>query len=146
MTPNNAILRERMPYMKWDLKSGFVVFSYWFFYLIIIIMLPIIKQFEWYSDGNWYTSQRSSHWSQWQLWFRQKHLWCTKQNGQNLGKTEIWLSSRFEIDLHTALLGKGLGGGIAYVGQICSSSRGFSVSASLGGSFKSMDNGVVWDM
>ena len=49
-------------------------------------------------------------------------------------------------DLHHALLGKGMGGGIAYVGVICNSNYGFGLSASLSGSFQSMDNAVVWDM
>ena len=49
-------------------------------------------------------------------------------------------------DLHHALLSKNLGGGIAYVGVICSSTNGFGLSASLSGSYRSMGNGVVWDM
>ncbi len=49
-------------------------------------------------------------------------------------------------DLHHALLSKNLGGGIAYLGQICSSSYGFGLSANLSGNYVSMDNAVVWDM
>jgi hypothetical protein len=49
-------------------------------------------------------------------------------------------------DLHHALLSKNLGGGVAYVGVICSSTYGFGLSASLSGSYRSMGNGVVWDM
>lgn len=49
-------------------------------------------------------------------------------------------------DLHHALLSKNLGGGIAYVGVICSSTYGFGLSASLSGSYRSMGNSVVWDM
>jgi hypothetical protein len=49
-------------------------------------------------------------------------------------------------DLHHALLSKNLGGGIAYIGVICSSTYGFGLSASLSGSYRSMGNGVVWDM
>lgn len=49
-------------------------------------------------------------------------------------------------DLHHALLGKGLGGGIAYVGTLCRSDYGFGLSASLTGSYTSMDAATVWDM
>ena len=49
-------------------------------------------------------------------------------------------------DLHHALLGKGLGGGVAYVGVICRPDYGFGLSASLGGGYVSMSNAVVWDM
>ncbi len=49
-------------------------------------------------------------------------------------------------DLHHALLSKMLGGGIAYLSQICSPDYGFGLSASLSGSYVSMGNAVVWDM
>ena len=49
-------------------------------------------------------------------------------------------------DLHHALLGKDLKGGIAYVGVICREDYGFGLSASLSGSYRSMSNAVVWDM
>lgn len=60
-----------------------------------------------------------------------------------------WASSRwhtFGIDLHHALLGKSLGGGIAYVGVLCRSDYGFGLTASIGGSFVSLDYRVVWDL
>jgi len=49
-------------------------------------------------------------------------------------------------DLHHAVLGKNLGGGIAYVGVICRQDYGFGLSASLTGGYASMGNAVVWDM
>ena len=49
-------------------------------------------------------------------------------------------------DLHHALLGKNMGGGIAYVGVICRPDYGFGLSASLSGGYVSMSNAVVWDM
>ena len=49
-------------------------------------------------------------------------------------------------DLHHAVLGKNLGGGIAYVSVICNSNYGFGLSASLSGGYISMGNAVVWDM
>ena len=49
-------------------------------------------------------------------------------------------------DLHHALLGKGLGGGIAYVGVLCRPDYGYGLSASLTGSYTSMDAATVWDM
>ena len=60
-----------------------------------------------------------------------------------------WASSRwhtFGIDLHHALLGKSLGGGIAYLGVLCRSDYGFGLTASIGGSFVSLDYRVVWDL
>ncbi|KAL7464829.1 hypothetical protein ACHAXS_005152 [Conticribra weissflogii] len=49
-------------------------------------------------------------------------------------------------DLHHALLGRDMGGGIAYVGVLCNSFYGFGLSASLSGGYTKMDNSVVWDM
>mmetsp|Transcript_28603 Transcript_28603/g.58577 ORF Transcript_28603/g.58577 Transcript_28603/m.58577 type:complete len:376 (-) Transcript_28603:116-1243(-) len=49
-------------------------------------------------------------------------------------------------DIHHALLGKGLGGGVAYLGVLCNTAYGFGLSASLSGGYRSMDNSVVWDM
>jgi hypothetical protein len=49
-------------------------------------------------------------------------------------------------DIHHALLGKSLGGGIAYIGVLCNSEYGYGLSASLSGGFVSMSNSVVWDM
>jgi hypothetical protein len=40
-----------------------------------------------------------------------------------------------EIDIHHAFLGKGLGGGIAYVGVLCDKSHGFGLVASMSGDF-----------
>ena len=49
-------------------------------------------------------------------------------------------------DLHHALLGNPLGGGVAYIGQVCDSQWGFGLTASLTGSYTGMDSAVVWDV
>lgn len=49
-------------------------------------------------------------------------------------------------DLHHALLGRGLGGGIAYVGAICNTMYGFGVSAGISGSYGGPGNPLVWDL
>ena len=56
----------------------------------------------------------------------------------------VWHTSG--IDVHHALLGNGLGGGIAYVGVLCRSDYGYGLTASIGGSFVSLDYRVVWDL
>jgi len=53
--------------------------------------------------------------------------------------------SNDNVDLHHAILGKDLGGGIAYVGVVCDKSYGFGVSASITGAYMSMTAGVTWD-
>lgn len=50
------------------------------------------------------------------------------------------------IDLHHALLGNALGGGIAYVGALCNSQYGFGLSGNLAGNFQHMDASTVWDL
>ena len=50
------------------------------------------------------------------------------------------------IDLHHALLGKALGGGIAYVGVLCRADYGFGLTASISGGFVSLNYRVVWDL
>jgi len=65
----------------------------------------------------------------------------------NFGKSSYTEPFHYEgADLHHALLGKGLGGGIAYVGALCRSDIGFGLSASLTGSYTSMNEATVWDM
>jgi hypothetical protein len=54
--------------------------------------------------------------------------------------------SGIKPDLHHALLGRSIGGGMAYIGVICSSSSGFGVSGDLQGDFVSMNNAVIWDI
>lgn len=49
-------------------------------------------------------------------------------------------------DLHHALLGRNLGGGKAYFGQICSRSFGFGISTGITGSFQDMNSATVFDM
>ena len=53
--------------------------------------------------------------------------------------------SNSQVNLHHALLGKSLGGGVAYVGVVCNKNYGMGVSTSISGSFSSMGAGVVWD-
>lgn len=50
------------------------------------------------------------------------------------------------IDIHHAMLGNGLGGGIAYIGVLCHPDYGFGLTASMSASFVSLDYKVVWDM
>ncbi len=54
--------------------------------------------------------------------------------------------SGIKPDLHHALLGEDLGGGIAWLGVVCSSSLGFGISGNLEGNFVSMSNAVVYDI
>ena len=49
-------------------------------------------------------------------------------------------------DLHHALLGRDLNGGLAYPGVLCDPELGFGVSTGLNGDFVSMGNSVIWDM
>jgi hypothetical protein len=50
------------------------------------------------------------------------------------------------VDIHHALLGKDLGGGIAYLGVICDAGYGYGLTASIGGNFVSLSQRVVWDL
>lgn len=50
-----------------------------------------------------------------------------------------------KTDLHHALLGRNMGGGLAYVGVLCNSSHGFGLSTGLQGNYSQMGNAVVWD-
>eukprot|EP00804_Cyclotella_cryptica_P008412 CCRYP_003932-RD/>CCRYP_003932-RD protein AED:0.26 eAED:0.31 QI:423/0.87/0.88/1/0.5/0.33/9/0/936 len=50
------------------------------------------------------------------------------------------------VDVQHAMLGKGLGGGIAYIGVLCNSGWGFGLTAGLSGNFVSLDQRVVWDL
>lgn len=49
-------------------------------------------------------------------------------------------------DLHHAILGKDLGGGVAYGAVLCNPNHGFGVSAGLKGNFVDMGNPVIWDI
>ncbi|KAL7533144.1 hypothetical protein ACHAXR_005066, partial [Thalassiosira sp. AJA248-18] len=49
-------------------------------------------------------------------------------------------------DLQHALLGRNLGGGVAWKGFICSPDLGYGVSSGIEGTFQSMDSWVIWDM
>ena len=51
-----------------------------------------------------------------------------------------------DIDLHYALLGLELGGGIAYVGTVCDSDYGFGLASGIDGKFTNLDQRVVWDL
>ncbi len=50
------------------------------------------------------------------------------------------------IDLHHALLGKSLGGGIAYVGVVCNSNYGYGLTASMSGNFNALTRTMLWDI
>ncbi|KAL7507478.1 hypothetical protein ACHAXN_004659 [Cyclotella atomus] len=50
------------------------------------------------------------------------------------------------VDLQHALLGRELGGGIAYIGTLCNSDYGFGLTSGIMGDFKSLDQRVVWDL
>jgi hypothetical protein len=65
------------------------------------------------------------------------------------GSTTGWhftSPSGIQPDIHHALLSKDMGGGIAYIGVICCSDFGFGLSGSLSGAYRSMGEGLVWDM
>lgn len=52
-----------------------------------------------------------------------------------------------EADLVHAILGRGLGGGIAYLGVLCNRNYGFGVSAGISGSYQiSSPQAMVWDI
>eukprot|EP00581_Thalassiosira_minuscula_P012760 CAMPEP_0183715640 /NCGR_PEP_ID=MMETSP0737-20130205/9783_1 /TAXON_ID=385413 /ORGANISM="Thalassiosira miniscula, Strain CCMP1093" /LENGTH=800 /DNA_ID=CAMNT_0025944757 /DNA_START=137 /DNA_END=2539 /DNA_ORIENTATION=+ len=50
------------------------------------------------------------------------------------------------IDLHHAILGKKMNGGVAFVGRVCSPEYGFGISPGMRGSFLSLDFATVWDV
>jgi hypothetical protein len=50
------------------------------------------------------------------------------------------------VDLQHALLGRELGGGIAYIGTLCNSDYGFGLTSGLVGDFKSLNQRVIWDL
>ena len=71
----------------------------------------------------------------------------TASDGLNIMRNK-WAGNKWssnQVDLHHAILGKRTGGGVAYVGVVCNKNYGFGVSASISGSFKSMNNAVTWD-
>ena len=52
-----------------------------------------------------------------------------------------------DIDLHHALLGKNLGGGLAHVGTVCNSVYGFGVSTGIIGNMVNTNLGqTYWDI
>jgi hypothetical protein len=59
-----------------------------------------------------------------------------------------WNSNRSGVSrsIGHMLSGKGLGGGIAYVGVLCNSSAGYGLSASLGGGFDINNPTSMWDI
>jgi hypothetical protein len=50
------------------------------------------------------------------------------------------------VDIQHALLGKEMGGGVAYIGVLCNPGWGFGITAGLIGDFTSLDQRVVWDL
>jgi len=61
---------------------------------------------------------------------------------QVLHKADSWS----EFDIHHGMLGRGLGGGIAYVGTVCNPSAGFGLSTGLTGSFEDLGADAMWDL
>ena len=55
-----------------------------------------------------------------------------------------WTWHHPNTDLHHALLGNVMGGGIAYVGVLCNAGYGFGLSANMVGSYQTMNEAVVW--
>jgi hypothetical protein len=51
-----------------------------------------------------------------------------------------------DVDLHHALMGKSVGGGVAYLGVVCNSNYGYGVSGSMNGNFVDINQAMVWDM
>ncbi|KAL7533372.1 hypothetical protein ACHAXR_005194, partial [Thalassiosira sp. AJA248-18] len=49
-------------------------------------------------------------------------------------------------DLHHALLGKNLGGGIAYIDAVCNSNWGYGVSGGIVGTISDIDGSTYWDI
>ena len=72
-----------------------------------------------------------------------------KNAGQGLDiMRQKWAGSKWsnnQVDLHHALLGLNLGGGVAYVGVVCNKSYGMGVSASISGSYNGLNQNVLWD-
>lgn len=50
------------------------------------------------------------------------------------------------VDIHHALLGRNVGGGIAYIGTVCNPGYGFGLSSDLRGNFESLDLATMWDL
>ena len=50
-----------------------------------------------------------------------------------------------KADLHHAVLGRAMGGGRAYLGALCSPTRGFGLSTEMQGNYSQMSSAVVWD-
>lgn len=71
------------------------------------------------------------------LWDTSSDPWTTGDSGARLSEfASYWNSSMDHVDRHLAhmLSGQGLGGGVAYVGVVCTGS-GYAVSGNLSGSF-----------
>lgn len=51
-----------------------------------------------------------------------------------------------EADLHHALLGANLGGGIAFLGTVCNTGFGFGISANMAGTYGGPGAEIVWDL
>ena len=49
-----------------------------------------------------------------------------------------------DTDVHHALLGNPMGGGVAYLGVLCNSNYGYGLSTGLVGTYESMGDDVVW--
>ncbi len=86
------------------------------------------------------------------LWETPADPWTGGNTSQQLGEfQQYWLANMNAVERNLAhfLSGRGLGGGIAWLGATCSLSNGYAVSANLNGSFPypiEDHSGANWDL
>lgn len=83
------------------------------------------------------------------LWETEDDPWNAESTGAQLTQfRDYWRDNREEVNrtLATFLSSRGLGGGVAWVGQLCSRGNGYSVSANLSGGFNFDNPRSVWDI
>ena len=84
------------------------------------------------------------------LWADSDDPWSGADSGAQLGQFQAhWTSQMDHVDRHLAhfLSGRGLGGGVAYLGGVCNNA-GYAVSGNINGSFPMPledNNGANWD-
>lgn len=84
------------------------------------------------------------------LWANSDDPWSGADSGAQLGQFQAhWTSQMDHVDRHLAhfLSGRGLGGGVAYLGGVCNNA-GYAVSGNINGSFPmplEHNNGGNWD-
>jgi hypothetical protein len=82
------------------------------------------------------------------LWTTPDDPWVATGSSQALQEfRSYWIANRTGVSRTIAhqLSGRDSGGGIAYVGALCSSSSGYGYTGSLGGSFDPQNPQTVWD-